>query len=94
LGAIPLNSGKHYWEVKIDKFVEQEDAIIGVAKQDYDLKSLHFDGISNMKLWGFMSLAGKIIKENGDAEDFGVPAKKDDLIGVLLEFKTENRNLA
>lgn len=41
-----------------------------------------------------MSLAGKIIKENGDAEDFGVPAKKDDLIGVLLEFKAENRNLA
>lgn len=31
LGTIEISSGMHYWEIKIDKFVELDDIIIGVS---------------------------------------------------------------
>lgn len=31
LGGIAIGSGKHYWEIKIEKFVELDDIIIGVS---------------------------------------------------------------
>jgi len=31
LGTIEINQGIHYWEIKIDKFVELDDIIIGVS---------------------------------------------------------------
>ena len=31
LGTVPIGSGVHYWEFKIDKFVEQDDIIVGVV---------------------------------------------------------------
>jgi tripartite motif-containing protein 9/67 len=37
LGTIEINSGMHYWEIKIDKFVELDDIIIGVSQKGMDL---------------------------------------------------------
>jgi len=31
LGSVAIGSGIHYWEIKIEKFVEQDDIIIGVV---------------------------------------------------------------
>ena len=31
LGTIAISQGVHYWEIKIDKFVELDDIIIGVS---------------------------------------------------------------
>ena len=37
LGTIEISSGMHYWEIKIDKFVELDDIIIGVSQKGMDL---------------------------------------------------------
>jgi hypothetical protein len=33
-----MSTGKHYWEIKIDKFVEQDDIIIGVSLKGIDIR--------------------------------------------------------
>ena len=38
LGNVPIKEGVHYWEIKIEKFVELDDVIIGVVQQGVDLK--------------------------------------------------------
>jgi tripartite motif-containing protein 9/67 len=30
-----MSSGRHYWEIRIDKYVDEEDLFIGVAKLIY-----------------------------------------------------------
>ena len=37
LGTIGLDSGRHYWEVKVDRYVNDEDIFIGVAHKDVPL---------------------------------------------------------
>ncbi len=37
LGTIGLDSGRHYWEIKIDRYVNDEDIFIGVAHKDVPL---------------------------------------------------------
>ena len=37
LGSIDISSGVHYWEIKIEKFVELDDIIIGVSQKGIDL---------------------------------------------------------
>ena len=37
LGTTEISSGMHYWEIKIDKFVELDDIIIGVSQKGMDL---------------------------------------------------------
>lgn len=32
-----MSSGRHYWELKIDKFVDDEDLFIGIARKEIDL---------------------------------------------------------
>ena len=38
LGSISISSGTHYWEIKIDKFVELDDIIIGVSQKGMDIR--------------------------------------------------------
>ena len=38
LGTVAMNAGTHYWEIKIDKFVELDDIIIGVSRKDVDIR--------------------------------------------------------
>jgi len=37
LGNIGLDSGRHYWEVKVDRYINDEDVFIGVAHKDVPL---------------------------------------------------------
>jgi tripartite motif-containing protein 9/67 len=32
LATVGFNSGRHYWEIKLDTFVEMEDIFVGVAR--------------------------------------------------------------
>lgn len=32
LGTLAINSGRHYWEIRIDKYVDEEDIFVGVAR--------------------------------------------------------------
>lgn len=32
LGTLAINSGRHYWEIRIEKYVDEEDIFIGVAR--------------------------------------------------------------
>lgn len=32
LGTLAMSSGRHYWELKIDKYVDEEDIFIGIAR--------------------------------------------------------------
>jgi tripartite motif-containing protein 9/67 len=31
IGTVPISSGVHYWEIKIERFLDVEDIMIGVA---------------------------------------------------------------
>ena len=37
LGNLPMSSGRHYWEIKIDKYIDEEDLFIGIARKNIDL---------------------------------------------------------
>jgi tripartite motif-containing protein 9/67 len=32
LGTLAMSSGRHYWEIRVEKFVDEEDLFIGVAR--------------------------------------------------------------
>lgn len=38
IGTVPISSGVHYWEITVDKFVEQDDIIIGVVHKSVDIR--------------------------------------------------------
>jgi tripartite motif-containing protein 9/67 len=37
LANVGFCSGRHYWEIKLDTFVEMEDIFVGIAKRNVDL---------------------------------------------------------
>lgn len=55
LGSISMASGRHYWEITIDKFVDLNDIIIGVCHRDMDPNSRPFD---TSRFWGWMCTGG------------------------------------
>ena len=84
-----MNSGTHYWEIKIEKFVELDDIIIGVAKEGVDLKQRIFD---TGKFYGWICTGGRKIYPTQPggapiAKEYGGCAKIGDTLGCLLEFK-------
>jgi hypothetical protein len=43
LATVGFDSGKHYWEIKLDTFVDMEDIFIGVARRNIDLNIRAWD---------------------------------------------------
>mmetsp|Transcript_14190 Transcript_14190/g.14262 ORF Transcript_14190/g.14262 Transcript_14190/m.14262 type:complete len:215 (-) Transcript_14190:41-685(-) len=86
LGNSTINSGRHYWEVKLDNFPNDEDIYIGIAFKEINLYSNPPD--SGM-FWGYICSVGKKCGP-GFVEDYSAAARTGDVIGVLLEFKGEN----
>lgn len=78
-----MNTGSYYWEIKIQKFVDEEDIFIGVAKKDIDL---YVQPSTTKKYWGYMCLCGRKFGPDG-VDDYGFYSRLNDVIGVLLEFK-------
>jgi hypothetical protein len=36
MGTVAISSGCHYWDIKVEKFVEQDDIIIGIVQKGVD----------------------------------------------------------
>ena len=92
LGTVPIGSGVHYWEIKIDKFVEQDDIIIGVVQKGVDIRQRLFD---TGKFYGWICTGGRKIypsvpsgppipREYGGNKNL---AKIGDTLGCIFEFK-------
>jgi len=85
LGNISLSSGRHYWEIKVDHYNDDEDLFIGMARKTINLYARPLD---TKMFWGYMPLCAKKFGPDGALYDYGFPAKKADIIGILLEFKS------
>jgi hypothetical protein len=55
LGTTALSTGKHRWEIRIDRYNSDEDIFIGVAKKDVALYARPPDV---GKFWGFLCTGG------------------------------------
>lgn len=85
LGNLLISSGRHYWEIKIDQFNDEEDLFIGIARKNINLYARPMD---TKMFWGYMCLCAKKFGPDGILYDYGYQAKKGDIIGVLLEYKS------
>jgi tripartite motif-containing protein 9/67 len=93
LGNIQINSSssvRHYWEIKIDKFVDLDDIIIGVSQKGMDIRQRPFD---TGKFWGWICTGNRKIFPSApggppQAREYGGNAKIGDVLGCLLEFKS------
>ncbi|KAM3135484.1 negative regulation of SNARE complex assembly [Paramecium bursaria] len=85
LGTLAIGSGRHYWEIKIDKYVDEEDIFIGIAKKDIDL---YVQPTSSQQMfYGYICLCGRKFGADGQVQNYGYNSKQNDIIGVLLEFR-------
>lgn len=96
MGTIAISQGVHYWEIKIDKFVELDDIIIGVSLKGMDIRSRPFE---TGKFWGWICTGGRKIYPSSPggppiAREYGCCAKIGDNIGVLFEFKNNTAHLS
>lgn len=85
LGNLALSSGRNYWEIKIDKFVDEEDIFLGIARKNLNLYTQ--PSATNL-FWGYLCLCAKRSGPDGAIIDYGYAAKLGDTIGVLLEFRS------
>jgi tripartite motif-containing protein 9/67 len=85
LGNISLSSGRHYWEIKVDHYNDDEDLFLGIARKAINLYARPLD---TKMFWGYMPLCAKKFGPDGALYDYGFPAKKGDVIGILLEYKS------
>lgn len=83
LGNVALEKGEHYWEVKIDCFVDEEDIFIGVALENIPLTARPVD--SGM-FWGYLSSGAVKFAPDRECEDYGDTVATGDVIGVLLKY--------
>lgn len=51
LANVGFSSGRHYWEIRLDTFVEMEDIFIGVARRNIDLYIRAWD---TGQFWGWI----------------------------------------
>lgn len=56
LATVGFNTGRHYWEVKLDTFVEMEDIYIGISKRNIDLYLRAWD---TGCFWGWVCTGGR-----------------------------------
>lgn len=84
-------SGKHYWEVKIDKFQNEDDVFIGVAYKNIDITSCP----THSKFWGIIPLYAKRFSplDVGNLINYGSVVKAGDTIGMLVQFANKKANL-
>lgn len=47
LATVGFNSGKHYWEIKLDMFNELEDVFVGITKRNVNL----YQRATDVSMW-------------------------------------------
>ena len=88
-GTTSMQSGRSYWEIRIDKYVEHHDIILGISLEGSP--ELRFD---NIRFWGWICTSGsKFMRSRPggkhDVKEYGGTVKIGDTVGVLFEFKGE-----
>ena len=63
-----MSSGRHYWELKIDKFVDDEDLFIGIARKEIDL---YAQPITTGMFWGYICLCARKCGPEGVLTKYG-----------------------
>lgn len=91
LATVPLSSGKHKWEIVIDRFSSEEDLFIGVATKEVSLYSRPPD-IGNF--WGYIATSGKKFGTGGVVDEYSEVAGSGDVIGIVLEWTGEKATLS
>lgn len=87
LASVGFNNGRHYWEIKLDVFVEMEDIFVGVARRGVDLYTRAWDTGS---FWGWICAGGRKFcpaSPSPMVQEYGGFSKINDVVGVLLEFR-------
>ena len=89
LATVPISSGTHYWEIKIEKFVDLDDIIIGVVQKGVDIRQRLFD---TGKFYGWICTGGRKIYPNQPgggpvAKEYGGCSKIGETLGIIFEFK-------
>jgi hypothetical protein len=51
LATVGFDNGKHYWEIKLDTFVDMEDIFVGVCRRGIDLNIRAWD---SGLFWGWI----------------------------------------
>lgn len=86
LANVGFDSGRHYWEVIVDTFVDIEDISIGVAKNNIDL---YTRASETGNFWGWICTSDRKFESSSCGNHFskfGDMCKHGDSVGVLLEF--------
>lgn len=95
LGTVGFDSGRHYWEVKLDEFGDLQDIYIGICKKEHNGQPQNL----NQHLFGIADTWGWICTGN-EKRGAGVPSGKQNYgdyskinedIGVLLEQDLGNQ---
>lgn len=87
LADINFESGSHYWEIKIDHFIDVEDIFIGITKRDinYYCKATEIGCF-----WGWMCTGDQKVESTSNGSNmshFGGMVTIGDKVGVCLEYK-------
>ncbi len=86
LATVGLNSGRHYWEIKLDTFVEMEDIFVGIARRNIDL---HMRAWDTGSFWGWICTGSRKFcpaSPGPQVLEYGGFSKINDTIGVMVEF--------
>ena len=92
LGTISMSEGRHYWEIKIDKFIKIDDIIIGVSLKGMDMRARAFD---TGKFWGWICTCNRKIFPSApggphQTREYGGNSIAGDTIGCLFELRSNN----
>lgn len=83
-----MNTGKYYWELKIDNVDEYEEMFVGVCREDFDLTRCPGTTEPNeQEFWGYATMAGEKFTPDEKNVEYGDVIQPGDNLGVLLEFR-------
>lgn len=87
LGTIGFESGRHYWEIKMDEYGNEADIFVGVAKRDADNNRLNCTSTPHEQGWGWVA-TGNMLHIGSKLQRilFGGYSKIGSVVGILLEF--------
>jgi hypothetical protein len=88
LTDMSFSAGRHYWEVRLDHYVDVEDIFVGIAKPSVKLNAHAVETPGSSWGWQCTSARKMWPGEGGraTATAYGDYIKIGETVGVLLEF--------
>lgn len=56
IGNLKMSSGRHYWEIKIDKYEDEEALYVGIMKERISKDELKMNPLDSKNFCGYMAL--------------------------------------